>query len=148
MNTIKTVPESFFCIDESEYARTITKKILNDSDYIFLGEATDRSQAITKLKALKINTVPVNYIFLEFSLPDVKATNLIPILKSIHNKSKIIVVTSDASRTTVNGCVKAGADGFVLKPITKEKFLEALNIITINELVGRKETDTNLQGLR
>ena len=136
-----TSDQNFFCIDESAYTRTIIKRILKDEKYDFLGEAVEKGEAISKLKALKFKKNNVQLIFMEYFLADTKGSALIPVLREIHPGIKIIILTRDASRKTVSSCIKAGANGFILKPLTKEKFHEAINIITINELIAKK---TNL----
>lgn len=131
--------ETFFCIDDSNFARMLVKNVLGKLNYQFLGEASDALESISQLKFLKSKGKKIDYITLDISMPGTTGDTLLPKILEIHPKSRVIMMTSIANKETVKRCIDLGAKGYILKPITEEKFLEALNIITIKDLINKKE---------
>ena len=131
---------SYFVIDDSNFARKIVKNVFGKLGYVFFGEADCYKQALHHLKKLIDENRNPDFITLDITMPDMNGDELVPILLELSPNAKIIMTTSVADKETVRRCISSGAKGYILKPLNEEKVLEAMNIITINNLLKKKET--------
>jgi len=134
---------TYFVIDDSKFARTVVKNIFNKLGYEFKGEAQSYKDALAQIQRLKQAREELAYVTLDITMPEIHGDELIPIILEVYPDAKIIMTTSVADKGTVTRCIAAGSKGYILKPVTEEKVLEAMNIITINSLLKKKGIDPN-----
>ena len=133
------VKKSYFVIDDSNFARKVVINVFGKLGYDFKGEANNYRTALAGIKELTSKNISIDYITLDITMPEITGDKLIPlILESLPNV-KIVMTTSVADKETVSRCVTSGAKGYILKPITEEKVLETMNLITINSLLNKKD---------
>jgi response regulator of citrate/malate metabolism len=130
--------KSVFVIDDSSFARRVNKKIFNELDYDFLGEAGEHKSAISLLSSLNEQGISPTVITLDIVMPEVTGDELLPKVLSLHPESIIIMLTSVADTDTVKICISKGAKGYIVKPVNKEKVVDALEIINVKERLRRK----------
>lgn len=118
-------------IDDEELARTLLKSYIKDIDFLEL--VGDFENPINALK--KIKDEPVDLIFLDIQMPELKGTDF---AKIVGSETKIIFTTAYAEYA-IEGFNLNVLD-YLLKPITFTRFLEAVNkyqakkdIISISE---------------
>lgn len=105
-------------IDDEELARTLLKTYIKDIDYLEL--IGDFENPINALK--KIKESPIDLIFLDIQMPELKGTDF---AKIIGSETKIIFTTAYAEYA-IEGFNLNVLD-YLLKPITFKRFLEAVN---------------------
>lgn len=113
MNKIKCL-----VIDDEELARTLLKTYIAEVDYLALvGEFENPINALQKIKE-----TPIDLIFLDIQMPELKGTDL---AKIIGNETKIIFTTA-YTEYAIEG-FNLNALDYLLKPITFSRFLEAVS---------------------
>ena len=109
-------------VDDSEVARELLRDILEECGYAVVGEAADGVEAVGKYRTLR----PL------VTIMDVK----MPIMGGIEAARKILVQDSGAKilmcsssdrESLLSAAADAGACGFVAKPFTPEKVVEAVD---------------------
>lgn len=113
MNTIKCI-----VIDDEELARVLLKSYINKVDFLEL--VADFENPIDALQTIK--TSDIDLVFLDIQMPELKGTDF---AKMINSKSKVIFTTA-YSEYALEGFDLNALD-YLLKPITFERFLQAIN---------------------
>ncbi|MBT8384840.1 MAG: LytTR family DNA-binding domain-containing protein [Bacteroidia bacterium] len=113
MNTIKCI-----VIDDEELARTLLKSYIDKVDFLeLIGDFENPVEAIQLVKGSDIDI-----IFLDIQMPELKGTDF---AKMINSKIRVIFTTA-YSEYALEG-FELNALDYLLKPITFERFLQAVN---------------------
>ncbi len=131
MKTIKCL-----VIDDEELARKLLKDHIAKIDFLEL--VADYESPIDAIQVLKDNTIDI--IFLDIQMPDLKGTDF---AKMIDSKTKVIFTTA-YSEYALEGFDLNALD-YLLKPITFERFLQAVNKLNI-EASSQENTITVKSG--
>ena len=131
MKTIKCL-----VIDDEELARELLKNHIEKVDFLEL--VADYESPIHAMQVLKDNAIDI--IFLDIQMPDLKGTDF---AKMIDPKTKIIFTTA-YSEYALEGFDLNALD-YLLKPITFERFLQAVNKVNI-EASSQENTITVKSG--
>jgi two-component system nitrate/nitrite response regulator NarL len=120
-NTIRVV-----LADDHVFVRDGIKSLLeNEANIIVVGEATDG------LEALKIvESEQPDLLILDIRMPNMTGIEVVEKLRSQNNLVKIVMLSMHESEEYVLKCIKAGADGYLLKGSSKEEFLKALHTVS------------------
>ncbi|PQV47797.1 LytTR family two component transcriptional regulator [Jejuia pallidilutea] len=113
MNKVKCI-----VIDDEELARTLLKSYIDKID--FLEVIDDFENPLSAVPILKENDIDI--IFLDIQMPELKGTDF---AKLIDSKTKVIFTTA-YSEYALEGYDLNALD-YLLKPITFERFLQAVN---------------------
>lgn len=113
MNTIKCI-----VIDDEELARTLLKSYIDKVDFLEL--VADFENPIDAMPILKDSDIDI--IFLDIQMPELKGTDF---AKMIDAKTKVIFTTA-YSEYALEG-FELNALDYLLKPITFERFVQAVN---------------------
>lgn len=83
------------------------------------------SEAINLLRTDK----PVDVVLMDMMMPEMDGYEAIPLIKALPERESmpVISVTAQAMVGDREKCLKAGADGYISKPIDVDKLLELLN---------------------
>ena len=76
------------------------------------------------LEILKNNDVDL--LFLDIYMPDELGTNLLSMIRDKYPTIDIIMVTAATEKTMLETAVRYGVSNYLLKPVTLEKFVEAV----------------------
>ena len=117
MNTIKCI-----VIDDEELARTLLKSYIDKVDFLELVD--DFENPIEAMQVLKENAIDL--VFLDIQMPELKGTDF---AKMIDPKTKVIFTTA-YSEYALEG-FELNALDYLLKPITFERFLTAVNKVIV-----------------
>jgi PAS domain S-box-containing protein len=105
-------------VDDNEAARDILAEILR-SFQLDVRVAADGRSAIEQLQAAAHN--PFDVVLMDWSMPGMngdEATRLIHADSAIPRQPRIVIVTSYGREEVLKLSEQAGADGFLLKPVT------------------------------
>ncbi len=116
MKTIKCL-----VVDDEELARTLLKSYIDKIDFLEL--VADFESPVDAMQVLKDTAIDV--IFLDIQMPDLKGTDF---AKMIDPKTKVIFTTA-YSEYALEGFDLNALD-YLLKPITFERFLQAVNKVS------------------
>ena len=124
-------------VDDEELARALLKTYIEKLDFLNLvGEAENPLEA---LKLMKEHSVDL--LFLDIQMPEIKGTEF---AKMVDSNTKIIFTTA-YSQYAIEG-YELNAVDYLLKPITFERFVTAVNKVKTNEIVEKSDSITIKSG--
>ena len=112
-------------VDDSRAMRRIERQVLSRLGGLEVHEAEDGVSAIYQLKALDFQ---VDLILVDWVMPRMDGITFVKMMKTSPNLSKIpiLMVTSCSDEHMMGRAWETGVNGYLLKPFTKELFLQAI----------------------
>ncbi len=118
--------KSLMIVDDSRTMRKIIMRTIRMSGLNFkrTEEAGNGVEALEKL-----NSGPVDIMLVDINMPEMGGAELVKKVREIPacKRTKIVMVSTESSQEVVERIVADGADGFISKPFTPEKFYEELS---------------------
>ena len=118
--------KSLMIVDDSATMRKIIMRTVRMSglDFERTEEAGNGVEALEKL-----NAAPVDIMLCDINMPEMSGTEVVKKVRELPAcaETKIIMVSTESSEEIVNGVISDGANGFITKPFTPEKFQEKLS---------------------
>jgi len=118
--------KSLMIVDDSATMRKIIMRTVRMSGLQFdkIEEAGNGVEALEKLGAN-----PVDVMLCDINMPEMGGTEVVKKVRALPacSKTKIVMVSTETSDDIVNGVMADGANGFITKPFTPEKFQEKLS---------------------
>lgn len=108
-------------VDDSLIIRKNLKKYIASLGHNFIGEATTGLQAIEACKALK-----PDLITMDITMPDMDGVTAVEKIKEFDPDVNVIMITSHGQEDMIVSSLKAGAKGYILKPVSEEKLANAV----------------------
>lgn len=103
-------------VDDSLIIRRNMSKIITNLGYKVIGEAKNGQEAVTMTKQL----LP-DLITMDITMPDMDGITAVKNIVEFNKDVRIVMSTSHGQEQMVLDSIKAGAKGYLLKPISKEK---------------------------
>ncbi len=116
-------------VDDSATMRKIIMRTVGMSGLEF--ERTE--EAGNGVEALeKLNAKPVEIMLCDINMPEMSGTELVKKIRKLPSckNTKIIMISTESSQEVIDGVISDGANGFITKPFTPEKFQEKLSPFT------------------
>ncbi|HMQ90799.1 MAG TPA: response regulator transcription factor [Flavilitoribacter sp.] len=115
-------PIKVFIIDDHPMVIEGIRGLLNGEPGIEVtGSATD---AFAAMEFLKAQTADV--VLLDINLPEVSGLDLCPELKASFPKMKVLGLSTFKERSFISRMISQGASGYVLKSVSREELVEAI----------------------
>ena len=118
--------KTLMIVDDSATMRKIIMRTVRMSGLEFdnTEEAGNGAEALEKLKA-----GPVDIVLCDISMPEMSGTEMVKQARQLPNckETKIIMVSTESSQDLINSVMADGANGYITKPFTPEKFQEKLS---------------------
>jgi len=118
--------KSLMIVDDSATMRKIIMRTVRMSglDFERTEEAGNGVEALEKL-----NVAPVDIMLCDVNMPEMGGPELVRKVREMPacTETKIVMVSTETSDEIVNGVISDGANGFINKPFTPEKFQEKLS---------------------
>ena len=119
------MPKSLMIVDDSATMRKIIMRTVRMSGLEFdrTEEAGNGAEAIEKLKA-----APVDIVLCDINMPEMSGTEMVKQARQLPNckDTKIIMVSTESSQELIDSILADGANGYITKPFTPERFQEKL----------------------
>ncbi|WP_169717740.1 Chemotaxis protein CheY [Sporomusa silvacetica DSM 10669] len=112
-------------VDDSKISRDFIISHLHEMGITMIEEAVDGFDAINKIKKLPSDR-KYDLITLDVVMPKKDGLEALKDIKLLSPASKIIICSSNNDAYTVQIAIGFGVDGFVVKPFSRQKFLDAL----------------------
>jgi DNA-binding NtrC family response regulator len=109
--------KSVLIIDDEANLRSTLGIILQRGGYAVRG-AANAQEALQILSGSKFDL-----IFLDLKMPGMDGMQLLPIIRSQHVETPVLVLTANASLDTAIEALRMGARGYLLKPIDPSQIL-------------------------
>ena len=118
--------KSLMIVDDSATMRKIVMRTVRMSglDFDRTEEAGNGVEAIEKLKES-----PVDIILCDVNMPEMNGIDMVKKVRSeipTCSQTKIIMVSTESSQELIDDLLASGANGYITKPFTPEKFQEKL----------------------
>ncbi len=118
--------KSLMIVDDSATMRKIIIRTMRMSglDFDQTIEAGNGAEALEKLKAS-----PVDIVLCDINMPEMGGMEMVKKVREIDacKNTKIIMVSTESSQEVIDGMIADGANGYITKPFTPEKFQEKLS---------------------
>ena len=113
-------------VDDSDFMRSVLKKIIRESGHEVVAEACNGQEAINLSKKIKPNLIFMDIVMQP--LPNAK--NGIEALVQIvtaNPSTKIVMCSSMGQQKLITRALKSGAVDFVIKPFQTQQVLEVIS---------------------
>ncbi len=97
-------------------------------DIVIVGDASDGKEAIEKVRALKPDIA-----LLDIALPRLSGIDIIKQIRSISQKTKVIMLTMYANNQYIHEALMNGANGYVLKDSASEDLISGIRAVAKGE---------------
>lgn len=118
--------KSLMIVDDSATMRKIIMRTVRMSGLKF-----DRTEeAGNGVEALeKLNADPVDVMLCDINMPEMSGTEVVKKVRELPAcaDTKIIMVSTESSQELIDGLLSGGANGYITKPFTPEKFQDKLS---------------------
>ena len=118
--------KTLLIVDDSATMRKIVMRTVKMSglDFDRTEEAGNGVEALEKL-----GDGPVDIMLCDVNMPEMSGTELVKEVRKLPDceSTKIIMVSTESSQELIDGVIADGANGFITKPFTPEKFQEELS---------------------
>ena len=118
--------KSLMIVDDSATMRKIIMRTVRMSGLEF--ERTE--EAGNGVEALeKLSSAPVDVILCDINMPEMGGPEVVKKVRELPAcaDTKIIMVSTESSQELIVGLIADGANGYITKPFTPEKFQEKLS---------------------
>ena len=117
--------KSLLIVDDSATMRKIIMRTVRMSGLEFdrTEEAGNGNEALEKL-----GSGPVDIMLCDVNMPEMMGTELVKKVREMDScaNTKIIMVSTESSQELIDNVMSDGANGYITKPFTPEKFQEKL----------------------
>jgi two-component system chemotaxis response regulator CheY len=113
-------------VDDFSTMRRIIRNILRQLGYNNIVEAEDGTEAFQTLQSETID-----FVISDWNMPQMSGLELLKAIRADDNLKDIpvLLVTAEALKENVVEAVKAGANGYIVKPFTAETLKEKIESI-------------------
>lgn len=107
--------------DDAAFMRMMIRNMLTAGGHEVVAEAEDGAQAIEKFGAHLPDVVTM-----DITMPVMDGIEAVRGIKALHPEAKILMCSAMGQQAMVMDAVKAGARGFLVKPLNAAKLLEEI----------------------
>lgn len=108
-------------VDDDSMIRQVLRLILREAQFTVVGDAADGNEGLAACKRFKPDVV-----CLDINMPGTDGLSTLQRIKIELPETIVIMVTGDASATTVREAITKGAAGYIVKPFNAAKVVDAI----------------------
>lgn len=108
-------------VDDNDVTRSLLRSIVRLEGYEVIGEARDGEQGLE----MALRLMP-NAICLDVVMPKRNGLEVLGDIRAKLPNMPVVMITGSADRETVQAAIKAGANGFIVKPFNQARVHDAL----------------------
>jgi two-component system, chemotaxis family, chemotaxis protein CheY len=117
------MPQRVLIVDDSILMRRLVRQALESDGWEVAGEAGDGIEA-----AEKYAQVWPDAVTLDITMPGCSGVRAVEAIRKIDPKAKVVVVSALNQAKLIAQAIRAGAQGFIVKPFLPEQLQEALRV--------------------
>ena len=118
--------KTLMIVDDSATMRKIIMRTVRMSGLEFdrTEEAGNGKEALEKLQS-----EPVDIVLCDINMPEMSGTDMVKEARKLDccKDTKIVMVSTESAQELIDGLMNDGANGYITKPFTPEKFQEKLS---------------------
>ncbi len=105
--------------DDHHLFHRLLHKTLSARDVAEIDHAADGSAAQAAIQQSVANGAPYNLVFLDWHMPDLSGLELLKLIRAerLYDASPVFMLTAELERASVLAALRAGATGYIMKPI-------------------------------
>lgn len=112
-------------VDDHAIVREGLRALLDDDqNFAIVGEAANGDEACKV-----VGRIQPDIVLMDLKMPGMTASDAIRMIRASHPHVKVVALTSYADDSQVRDIVAAGAQGYILKDVTKADFISALRTV-------------------
>jgi len=119
-------PYNFYCVDDSSFMLKTIIRMLTDFKANVIGENTNSKEA---LEFIKEHATEIDVITLDIHMPEMDGLEMLPKIKAVNPKLKVIIVSALGDSERVKQTLKLGANHFIVKPFNKSKSFPIIKFV-------------------
>jgi two-component system, chemotaxis family, chemotaxis protein CheY len=108
-------------VDDSRTMRSIEKSILSTLGDVEFIETGDGLEALT---AISTSTSAFDLVLIDWNMPYLTGGQLVTRIRRKDKTTPLIMVTTEAEKTRVLEALKAGVNGYVIKPFDRDTLID------------------------
>ena len=114
-------------VDDSRSMRSVLRRYLSDMGY----EVLEASQGVEALELLAQARPPVDVALIDWNMPVMDGFELVKAIRATteYKNLAIIIVSSENDRGKIARALLAGADEYIMKPVTHEILASKLALL-------------------
>lgn len=128
MSTEKPVGKRVVVVDDSPFSIRILSDMLTQLDLEVVGKASSLEEVQEVIPSLKPDIVTM-----DMTIPGTDGIECTEAVKKMHPNARVIMISSMKDDTIVKRAKKAGASGYVQKPVDPEELKNVIHRITSEE---------------
>lgn len=109
-------------VDDSQFMRLNIINYLNKNNFDVVGQASNGSEAIKLYEELRPDIVTM-----DITMPDMDGVQAVREIVKMDSNAKIIMCSAMGQQAMVIEAIKAGAKGFLIKPLNEERMIMEIN---------------------
>lgn len=109
-------------VDDSQFIRLTIINYLKNNNITVAGQASNGNEATELYKKLKPDVVTM-----DITMPDMNGVEAVKKILSIDPEAKIIICSAINQEELLIEAIKAGAKGYLLKPLSEERVILEIN---------------------
>jgi DNA-binding NarL/FixJ family response regulator len=119
-------PITVYLVDDQAMIRAAFRSLLAESEeFEVLGDSADARTAVDQIERLKPDAA-----VLDVSMPGLSGIDAIALIRKVHPRIKIVMLTHHEGETFVEQAIKAGAEGYLSKDSDPSELMFALRAVT------------------
>lgn len=112
---------SVLLCDDALFMRTMLRGIVSAGGYEVIGEAENGRRAVEQYKALRPDIVVMDMV-----MPELSGVDAVREIRRLDPGARIVMCSAMGQQQLVSDALEAGARGFITKPFTASRVIEAL----------------------
>lgn len=115
-------PRTVLIVDDNELIRMTLRTVLRNAGLEVIGEAADGDKALAQLELMRVDLVCLDVV-----MPRMNGLEVLAEIRARHPEVKVLMVTGQADRETIQSAISGGAQGIILKPFREKQIHDTLN---------------------
>lgn len=115
-------------VDDATFMRVTIRRFLEKNNIKVIYEAVNGKEAVSKYKSLSPDLV-----IMDISMPIMNGIEAVTAIREFDPLANVIICSLQGQKHNVMQAIKAGAKGFLLKPIQEEKLMNEIKKLSLGD---------------
>jgi len=108
--------------DDTMFTRMMITGVISDSGFLVVGQAENGQEAVQQYDRLRPDVVVLDVV-----MPDMSGFDAARAIRKIDPEASIVMCSAMGEERLMDEALAAGARGWIVKPFTRSRVLEALH---------------------
>jgi len=131
-----TMPYRMLVVDDTKFMRKMLTDILVQAGHEVVGEADNGRQAVALFRELKPDV-----IIMDITMPEMDGIEAIREIRMIDPHAVVLVCSAMSQQEQISDAMKAGANGYLMKPFKPDRVNEVIRTTAIPALEKRRQAE-------